>query len=91
MIDLILILTLVPECLAPDDRFGWPVALSGDVALIGASYDDNAGGSNAGAVYVFTWEAGGGDGGGGGAPGAWVESQQLLASDGAGGDLFGYS
>eukprot|EP01046_Picozoa_sp_COSAG06_P113840 COSAG06_NODE_60607_length_270_cov_0.736842_1_plen_76_part_10 len=53
------------------DRFGSSVALSGDVALIGADQDDNAGGSQAGAVYVFTWEAGGGDGGGGGAPGAW--------------------
>ena len=32
------------------DRFGWPVALSGDTVMIGAYYNANA----AGAVYVFT-------------------------------------
>eukprot|EP01043_Picozoa_sp_COSAG02_P030125 COSAG02_NODE_1909_length_10419_cov_238.761725_8_plen_150_part_01 len=73
------------------DYFGNSVALSGDVALIGAPGDYRSDESYAGAVYVFTWEAGGGGGGGGGAPGAWVESQQLLASDGAGGDRFGWS
>ena len=85
----------VQQLLASDgaggDRFGYSVALSGDVALIGAYYHVNAGGTRAGAVYVFTWEAGGGDGGGGGAPGAWVETQQLLASDGPRLDYFGIS
>ncbi|MCB9336650.1 MAG: hypothetical protein H6577_00820 [Lewinellaceae bacterium] len=37
---------------ATDDQFGWSVSLSGDYALIGASYDDDNG-DNSGSVYVF--------------------------------------
>ena len=57
------------------DMFGISVALDGEVLVVGASSDDNAGGSNAGAVYVFVRDAG---------SCAWSEAQQLLASDGSG-------
>jgi hypothetical protein len=35
------------------DRFGAAVALSGDTAVVGAPFDDNAAGLNAGSTYVF--------------------------------------
>ncbi len=37
------------------DRFGISVAMSGDTAVVGAAYED-AGGSDAGAAYVFQRE-----------------------------------
>ena len=37
----------------PDDRFGWSVAISGDYAIVGAFLDDNSGGNDAGAAYIF--------------------------------------
>ena len=37
----------------PNDRFGWSVAISGDHALVGALYDDNAGGDEAGSAYIY--------------------------------------
>eukprot|EP01043_Picozoa_sp_COSAG02_P023081 COSAG02_NODE_1222_length_13800_cov_66.755565_1_plen_399_part_10 len=68
---------------ARNDRFSISVAISGEVAVVGADWDDNAGGTNAGAAYIFVRDAAG--------SGAWTESQKLLASDGAGGDYFGIS
>ena len=38
---------------AADDRFGWSVALSGDTALVGATYDDVGGMANRGSAYVY--------------------------------------
>jgi len=38
---------------ASDDRFGYSVSLSGDYAIVGARNEDT-GGSNAGAVYIYT-------------------------------------
>ena len=38
---------------AAGDAFGGSVAVSGDTAVVGASRDDHAGGSNAGSAYVF--------------------------------------
>jgi len=38
---------------AADDRFGRSVSVSGDTAVIGAPYDDHAGGTDAGSAYVF--------------------------------------
>ena len=37
----------------PDDRFGWSVGISGDYAIVGAFWDDNSGGNDAGAAYIF--------------------------------------
>ncbi len=61
--------------------FGYSVAVSGETALIGAQWD-NDNGTQSGSVYVYQREAGPG--------GSWVFAQKLLASDGDGGDLFGY-
>jgi FG-GAP repeat protein len=61
---------------APGDEFGISVAVDGDTALIGASYE-NAG---QGAAYVFTRSNG-----------VWSEAQKLTASDGAANDWFGQS
>ena len=36
----------------PFDRFGWWVSVSGDIALIGAPFDDDLG-ERAGSAYVF--------------------------------------
>lgn len=62
------------------DNFGYSVALSGDVALVGALRDDHAGGDNAGSAYVFVRSGG-----------VWAEQAQLIASDAADDDFFGNS
>lgn len=64
---------------AAGDEFGWSVALSGDTALIGARYDDDAG-TNSGSAYVFVRSGGG-----------WREEQKLAASDSTPGDIFGFA
>jgi hypothetical protein len=58
------------------DRFGSSVSVSGDTAVIGA-YGSNV---NRGSVYVFTRSGT-----------TWTQQAKLTASDGAIGDLFGYS
>lgn len=60
------------------DRFGMSVAISGDTLIVGAVFDDNAGGSDAGAAYVFVRSGG-----------AWAEQAKLVAEDGAAIDYFG--
>ncbi len=60
--------------------FGNAVALDGETALVGAWGADVGGATDRGAAYVFVRE---GD--------EWVEQAQLLASDGAEGDRFGWS
>lgn len=62
------------------DVFGRAVALSGDVAIIGAPMHD-ALGPTSGAAYIFRYNPGT----------AWVQEQKLLASDGQPGDGFGVS
>lgn len=70
------------KLIAPDgvhgDRFGWSIALSGNVAVIGAPYNDNNNGDKAGAAYVFEYD--GFD---------WDAVQKLKASDGTELDHFG--
>lgn len=61
-----------------DDELGRDVALSGDTALVGAPYDENSNGFEAGAVYVF--ERSDGD---------WSQQAKLTADDGNENDLFG--
>ena len=65
---------------AAGDGFGGSLSVSGDVAIVGAVHDDNAGGTDAGSAYVFRWNGS-----------SWVQEQKLLASDGAAGDVFGVS
>jgi hypothetical protein len=62
------------------DWMGMSVAVSGDTALVGASFDDGRGGVFAGSAYVFVRSGAG-----------WAEQQKLVASDGASHDTFGGS
>lgn len=62
---------------ASDDFFGYPVSISGDTIVIGASLA-NAPSSNSGAAYVFQKIGG-----------TWQQVQKLIASDGAAEDRFG--
>lgn len=57
----------------PDDWFGSGLALDGGRALIGASYDDDAGARD-GSAYVFERVGG-----------TWVETAKITASDAGGG------
>lgn len=61
------------------DAFGRSVALSGDTIVVGAPNDDD-GGTNAGAAYVFEWSGG-----------AWNEAEKLLAADPTASASFGFS
>lgn len=61
------------------DLFGFPVAVENNVVAVGARHNDNLGGSDAGAAYIFTRSAG-----------AWTQRSKLTASDAASGDQFGY-
>ena len=46
---------LLPSDGAADDRFGGPVSVSGDVAVVGA-YRDDDNGTGSGSAYVFRWD-----------------------------------
>ena len=68
------------------DRFGWSVAIHGELAVIGAyAEDEDANDENtlskAGSVYIFER----------GEDGVWTEQQKLVASDRTAGDEFGWS
>ena len=60
------------------DRFGHSVAISGNIAVVGASEDDDLG-DNSGAAYIFQRTGTG-----------WTEVAKLTASDGAAGNRFGF-
>ena len=62
------------------DLFGWSVSISGNLAIVGAPFEDT-GGTNAGAAYLFERQ---GDG-------TWKEVQKLQAKDRQAHDQFGYS
>ncbi len=64
---------------AVEDFLGVSVAISGDVAIVGA-YGDDDHGTYSGSAYVYRFDGIN-----------WVEEQKLLASDGAAGDWFGFS
>jgi len=71
--------TLLAAGLAAGDEFGISVALSGDLAVVGAHRDDHVSGPvDAGSVYVFQ-----------GAGASWTELQQLTALGAAASDGFG--
>ena len=79
------LLTEVRKLLASDaqasDLFGVSVAVSGDTAVVGALQEDD-GGADAGAAYVFRRDQGGTDN--------WGEVTKLTASDAQASDQFGY-
>lgn len=60
-----------------EDRFGYAVAISGDIIAIGAYYN-NSKAYHAGSAYIFRR---GGN--------TWSQETKLTASDGAEGDMFG--
>ncbi len=62
------------------DSFGISVGVSGDLVVIGASGDDDAG-NGSGSAYVITRNQGGADG--------WGEVTKITAADGAAWDVFG--
>jgi hypothetical protein len=64
------------------DQFAHNVAVNGDVAVVGAPFDDAAAG-NAGAIYIFERDAGGADN--------WGEVKKIIASDAGTFEEFGYS
>ena len=65
-----------------DDFFGAAVSINsaGNVALIGAYYEDPNGVNNAGAAYIFT-----------GSGSNWVQTAKITGSDAAADDVFGQS
>ena len=62
------------------DQFGVSVAISGNFAIVGAMNEDT-GGSNAGAAYIFERDGGG----------TWRQAIKIQADNRGGGDLFGFS
>jgi FG-GAP repeat len=47
------VLDLTSDDIAPGDAFGASIALASDLLVVGAPYDDNASGVDAGSAYVF--------------------------------------
>jgi hypothetical protein len=60
--------------------FGKSIGISGNFIVVGAYGDDQAGGIDPGAAYVFRWNGS-----------SWVQSQKLFASDAQSADQFGFS
>jgi len=61
------------------DLFGTSVSISGDTAIVGAFFDDDAG-DRSGSAYIFVRSGS-----------TWTEQAKLTASDAAAGDQFGIS
>ncbi|MCP3905795.1 MAG: hypothetical protein GY715_19380 [Planctomycetes bacterium] len=64
---------------AAHDRFGWSVAVDGDLVVVGAD-DDDDGGEDSGTAFVFRYLGGGN----------WIEEAKLVASDTFAGQDFGF-
>jgi PKD repeat protein len=62
---------------AAGDNFGYAVAIDGDRIVVGAYLEDNALGSNAGALYIYEWTGS-----------AW-QGSKVVASDGGANDQLG--
>ncbi|WP_437301409.1 hypothetical protein [Sorangium sp. So ce426] len=65
---------------AANDNFGWSVAIVGDMPVVGAPLDDVGANTDQGSAYVFARSGA-----------RWSQQAQLVATDGAAGDNFGYS
>ncbi len=70
---------LTPSDPIDENFFGQSVSISGDYALIGATGDDGMD-TQHGAAYIFKRDGT-----------SWAQEAKLTASDGAGGDCFGWS
>ncbi len=64
---------------AADDRFGLSVSIDGELAIVGARRDDDAG-TSSGSAYIFQRNGA-----------SWTEEAKLTASDAAEADVFGFS
>lgn len=71
------ILQLLSEDGVEDDAFGWSVAISGDIAIVGARLDDDNG-TSSGSAYLFDTTTG-------------EQIAKLLPNDGAEAEEFGWS
>ncbi|MCB8942277.1 MAG: cadherin-like domain-containing protein [Ardenticatenaceae bacterium] len=71
---------LIANDAVAEDRFGYSLSLSGDIALVGAYGDDDAGGFS-GSAYIFERNQGG--------PNNWGQVAKLTANDAAVSDHFG--
>jgi hypothetical protein len=71
---------LIPISGNTEGHFGWPVALSGNTAVIGAWGQTAEGNANQGVVYVYAKSGS-----------SWVEQSEFTSSDGAAQDEFGLS
>jgi hypothetical protein len=69
---------LVASDAEADDRFGYSVAISGNLAIVGSRLDD-AGGSNSGSAYIYANTSGN----------TWVQQMRITASDAESDDYFG--
>lgn len=67
---------------ATDDWFGASVSISGNIAVVGASYHDNVNGYNAGSAYLYVYDE---------INMQWYQERQLLAKHGSQYDQFGFS
>ena len=65
---------ILPSDGSAKDNFGMSVFISGDYAMVGSPVNNDS----VGAVYVFRRDGT-----------VWIETQKLIASDGAKGDMFG--
>ncbi len=70
---------LVAADAAPNDEFGYSLAIRGDTIVVGAPRDDDAG-DGSGSAYVFTRSGT-----------TWTQESKLVAADAAIGDDFGLS
>ncbi|MBS1796079.1 MAG: FG-GAP repeat protein, partial [Acidobacteria bacterium] len=64
---------------AAGDQFGWSVAISGNIIIVGARFDDVGFNNDQGSTYVFVRSGA-----------VWSQQQKLTVADGAAGDQFGY-
>ncbi|QQS46325.1 MAG: DUF11 domain-containing protein [Acidobacteriota bacterium] len=64
------------------DQFGYSVSISGDMAIVGAVFEDDPGNAS-GAAYIFARNQGGSNN--------WGEVKKIEASDKESGDFFGWS
>ena len=78
------IVASAPHPGAPGDWFGYSVSISGDKALVGAFGDDDEATleDRLGSAYLFQWNEGALQ---------WEQVARITASDGQGGDDFGWS
>ena len=71
---------IYPDASTADHQFGYSVAISGDLIVVGTPYDDPNSSSEAGTAYIFRRHAG-----------TWTQQAHVYASDYAVGDRFGGS